>query len=156
MPTLKSKYFGELPYEPGSVYRFPSGLPGFERETEFVFLERPGMQPLMFMQSLSNPDLCFLVLPILAIDSQYRLSLTAEDLSELNLPPSRQPQIGRDVLCGAIICVGPDRSSHPTANLLAPVVLNIKDRIGMQVIQTQSGYSHRHEFLPAEEVVPCS
>lgn len=155
MPLLQTTCFGEIEYPSSAVYQFPAGLPGFENEREFVFLERPGTAPLMFMHSLSSPELCFILLPILVADPDYRLSLVDEDRSELQLPPRPEPRIGDDILCGGLVSVG-NEATVPTVNLLAPIVLNLKKRVGMQVIQTQSGYSHRHPLYAREELLQCS
>ena len=153
MPRLETTYFGELDYTEDSVYRFPHGLPGFEAEQSFVFLRRPHTEPLMFMQSLGNPQLCFILLPILAADPNYQVDLEPESLEELKLTAGRKPRIGEDILCAAITNAG---EGDPTVNLMAPVVVNIKERIGMQVIQANSTYSHRHPLFAPPEMVPCS
>jgi flagellar assembly factor FliW len=155
MPLLQTTCFGEIDYTTSAVFQFPSGLPGFEDERGFVFLERPGTAPLLFMHSLTNPELCFILLPILAAYPQYRLSIPDEDLSALQLPPGLEPRIGDNILCGGLVSAG-DESDHPTVNLLAPIVVNLKKKIGMQVIQTQSGYSHRYPLFTQEELRQCS
>jgi flagellar assembly factor FliW len=155
MPMLQTTCFGEIEYPSSAVFQFPAGLPGFEKERGFVFLERPGTAPLMFMHSLSNPELCFILLPILVADPHYRLSLTDEDLSELQLAPRPKPRIGHDILCGGLVSVG-NEGRGPTVNLLAPIVLNLEKKVGLQVIQTQSGYSHRSPLNAQEELLPCS
>jgi flagellar assembly factor FliW len=96
--------------------------------------------------------LCFITLPILAVDPQYRLRVSSEDLARLDLPPERQPQLGRDVLCLAILSL---QESGPTANLLAPVVVNVLNLKAMQIIVPESDYSHQHELSPQETAV-CS
>ena len=52
-----SKYFGELDYSTEAVFQFPEGIPGFEDQTAFVFLEQSQTHPLVFMQSLVHPGL---------------------------------------------------------------------------------------------------
>lgn len=155
MPQIQTKCFGITEYSRESVYHFPSGLPGFEAERAFVFLERADAVPLMFMQSLVTPDLCFILLPILAADAHYRLQLTAEDRIELQLPADHTPEIGEDILCAAILCAAGESRPHPTANLLSPVVVNLEQRIGIQAIQAGSGYSHQHPLFVEEEVAQC-
>ena len=155
MPSFRTTCFEEIEYSETSLFHFPDGLPGFEQERHFVFLNRPDSQPLMFMQSAMTPDLCFILLPVFVADSQYRLSLDEEVLSALQLPLSPQPRIGEDILCAAIVCAKGD-GEPPTANLLAPIVVNLRERLGIQAIQTQSGYSHKHPLLPQEELAPCS
>ena len=156
MPKVRTKCFDEIEFADAAVFHFPSGLPGFEEEHAFVFLDRPDTKPLMFMQSLATPELCFFLFPIFVVDPEYRLSLDEDQLSELQLAAGSQPRIGEDILCAAIVRTGNAEDSGPTANLLAPIVVNLKERIGLQAIQTQSGYSHRHPLAVRQEPVACS
>jgi len=108
----------------------------------------------MFMQSLSSRNPCFVLLPIFVADPNYRLNLTPEELFELELPAGQEPKIGEDILCATLICVA--QGEVPTANLMAPVVINLYKHIGMQVIHGDSGYSHQHPLLREEPVLSCS
>jgi flagellar assembly factor FliW len=155
MPRTQTKFFGAVDYDADSVFHFPSGLPGFEDNRDFVFLRVSQSEPLMFLQSLSSRNLCFVLLPILVADPNYRLNLTPEELFDLDLPAEREPLIGEDILCATLICVA--QGEVPTANLMAPVVVNLQKHIGMQVIHGESGYSHRHPLLLHEEsALACS
>jgi flagellar assembly factor FliW len=87
-------------------------------------------------------------------DPHYSLNLTSEELFELDLPAGREPLIGEDILCATLICVA--QGEVPTANLMAPVVVNLRKHIGMQVIHGDSGYSHRHPLLREEAAFSCS
>jgi flagellar assembly factor FliW len=155
MPRIQTECFGEIEFLESSVFHFPLGLPGFEDERAFVFLDRPGTAPLLFMQSLATPSLCFILLPILAVDAAYELTLDEEQAALLGLSELR-PRIGEDVLCAAIVCAARQPDEVPTANLLAPVVVNFRQGVGMQAIQPGARYSHRHPLFGAEEAVPCS
>jgi flagellar assembly factor FliW len=156
MPQIRTAYFGELDYTEGAVFQFPYGLPGFERERSFLFLKRPHTEPLLFLQSVDNQRVCFILLPILVIEPNYAVHLDADDLAALHLDPGRQPRIGEDILCAAIVRTGGGEQGEPTANLMAPVVVNLKEQIGMQVIDGGSPYSHRHPIPMGKEVTPCS
>ncbi|MGD1070257.1 MAG: flagellar assembly protein FliW [Bryobacteraceae bacterium] len=153
MSRIPTKFFGECDCEAGALFSFPSGLPGFEDQRTFFFLKIPGAEPLLFLQSVSTRNLCFILLPILAIDPDYDLDLAPEELFELQLPPGRQPAIGRDILCAATISSGDGEA--PRANLMAPIVVNLQAKIGMQVIHGESGYSHRHPLRFEEAPLPC-
>ena len=59
-----SKNFGIVECEAGFVITFPRGLPGFESETLFVSVERESSKPVLFLQSLVTPQLCFITLPV--------------------------------------------------------------------------------------------
>jgi flagellar assembly factor FliW len=142
MPLADTKYFGTLPYREESVFDFPSGLPSFENEKRFVPIELPEHAPLLFLQSLNQPELCFLTFPILVVDGEYRLKISREDLTALELDTRRQPTLGDDVLVLALVSMHDGFSA--TANLMAPIVVNLKTRRAIQAIREDTTYSHQH------------
>ncbi len=157
MPVQETRKFGPIEYEAESAIEFPAGLPGFEERRRFVAVQRPGADPLVFLQSLDDPGLCFVTLPALAVDPKYRLRLDGEDLERLGFSSGRQPRIGPDVLCLAVLSI---RAAGPTANLLAPVVVNVENLKAVQAVMPDSGYSHQHALLPQspkpQEAPVCS
>ena len=108
--------------------------------------------PIIYLQSLEDSDLCFITMPILAVDPGYRLRVKGEDLGQLGLTAARQPRIGEDVLCLAVLSL---RESGPTANLLAPIVVNLSNRRAVQAVGPELEYSHQHALMP-EEASVCS
>jgi flagellar assembly factor FliW len=146
MPTIATR-FGHLTYSPEACLEFPAGLPGFEQEHHFVLIDEPANRPLVFLQSVQTPDLCFTTVPVHLIDNGYQLHVTREDLERLGLPYDRQPDTASEVACLAIICAARGRS--PTANLLGPVVINRQTRTAIQAIREDSRYSARHTLLEA-------
>ena len=154
MPRLSSKYFGELDYSSDAVFSFPSGIPGFEDQTAFVFLRQPHTEPLVFMQSLAEPGLCFVAVPVFVADPHYRLALPPEDREALGLSPTAEIEIGEEFLCLTLVTIR--EGSGPTANLASPIMLNLRTRIGIQSVQHCTEYSFQHPLLASEEPAPCS
>lgn len=152
MPVQETQKFGRISYEEGSEIHFPAGLPGFEERRRFLAVQLPDKHPLVFLQSLEDPGLCFVTLPVLAVDPKYRLRLNGEDLDRLGFGGGRPPRIGPDVLCLAVLSI---RATGPTANLLAPVVVNVATLKAVQAVMADSGYSHQHALLLQEAAV-CS
>ena len=142
MPCAQTKYFGTLAYNEESVFEFPVGLPAFEDEKQFVLIESPEHAPLVFLQSLVRPSLCFLAFPVLVVDRNYQLGIPGEDLQALGLNLERQPELGTEVLVLALVSLHDGFSA--TANLMAPIVVNLKTRRGLQAIRQDSLYSHQH------------
>lgn len=152
MPTCTTRYHGEITYADDRVIAFPAGVPGFEEHTQFLLLEVPATRPIVFLQSLSTSGLCFITLPVKVVDPGYELAIPDEDAQSLELPAAAAAAGG--VLALALITI---QSGRPTtANLLAPVVVNMLTRRARQVISTNPAHSHRHPFLPARETVTCS
>jgi flagellar assembly factor FliW len=144
MPFFETKNLGRITYEAGAAIEFPCGLPGFENRRKFLIVRFPHTDPLLFLQSLEDPSLCFVTLPTRSVEPQYRLKVCEDDLRSLGLPASRQPRIGEDVLCLAVLTL---REKGPTANLLAPVLVNVRDMKAVQAVAPESGYSHQHILL---------
>jgi len=157
MPHLVTRQFGPIEYREEAVMQFPHGLPAFEDQTRFLLLEKEGFSPIVFLQSLLRPDLCFLTLPVACIDPGYRLSAAREDLETIDLEAGVLPAQDEKVLRLAILSVSEDRLT--TANLLAPVLVNLTSRRGVQAVRLDSAYSHQHRVaLPGgrSEETPCS
>ena len=134
MPRVHTGQFGELDYEEESTFLFPRGLPGFEHCRRFVLLNEPSLEPLVHMQSLEIPDLCFLALPVQTIDSTYETELTPED----------QETLGGRTMTLDLALLSVAFEGQLSANLLAPVVINLADRIAVQAVRSDLKYSHQH------------
>ena len=152
MPVVRTSSFGPVAYDAAAVIEFPRGVPGFEARRRFVAVQFPHTQPLTFLQSLEDPALCFVTLPVLVVDPQYRLWVSGEDRESIGLCGAGQPRIGEDVLCLAVLAL---REGGATANLLAPVVVNLRNLKAVQAVAAESGYSHQHP-LAAREAAVCS
>ena len=137
-----SKYFGELDYSPEAVFQFAAGIPGFDDQAAFVFLDQPQTHPLVFMQSLAR--VCASSRSPCSWPTCYVLNLSPEDRDLLGLAPP--PQIGSDILCLALVTLG---GADPTVNLASPDRPQPENHKGVQAIQECSGYSIRHPLSAA-------
>lgn len=150
MPVFETRNFGPITYQPEAALEFPRGLPAFENCRRFLALTLPRSEPLVYLQSLEDAGLCFITVPVRVVDNRYRLTMAAEDVELIGLAPGAAPRIGEDVLCLAVLSI---REEGPTANLLAPIVVNLGNRRGVQAVAPESGYSHQHPIMAAE---PCA
>jgi flagellar assembly factor FliW len=143
-----------MDYVPEAVFHFQAGIPGFEDQTAFVFLEQPHTDPLVFMQSLEDPGLCFIAVAPSVACPGYRVGLLPEEREFLGLPRAGDLEPGKDILCLALVTV----SEHvePTVNLASPIVLNMHNYRGIQSIPEGSTYSFRHPLPTQEELATCS
>lgn len=154
MPMCLSLHHGEIEYAEDAVMRFAGGIPGFEEETAFLPIEIPTARPIVFLQSLSTPELCFVTLPVFVVDQDYELALSAESRAAIGLPPDFEPRIGEDVLCLVLVTIQDDGPT--TINLMAPVVMDLHTRRAVQAIREDGVYSHRHAFLETPVGAECS
>ena len=84
---METKNFGKISFEAESELEFPSGLPGFDGRKRFVAVRFVESDPLIYLQSLEDPGLCFITMPVLAVEPKYRLKVSSEDWMWLAMTP---------------------------------------------------------------------
>jgi flagellar assembly factor FliW len=142
MIEIQTKYFGSISLDRGLVVEFPAGLPGFQRERTFLAIEHPRTAPLVMLQSVATPHLCFLALPVRAVDPSYQLQISGEDRAVLGLDETSDTAIGAEVAALALVAVRHD--GQITVNLMSPVVVNRANRRAVQAVRWDGVYSHQH------------
>ena len=148
MASILTRYFGAVEYEPAEILDFPHGLPGFPEQRSFLLIQSQDQAPLHHLQSLSTPELCFLVLPVSQLDAHYELAITTEDRQALGLFPD-QPLQECDL--SSFVILAKAKNGRVTANLLAPVVINAARGRGAQAVRTDARYSHQHPLEASSE-----
>jgi flagellar assembly factor FliW len=142
---VETSRFGTIDILEKEIVRFPEGLYGFEKETEFTFLPfNPNVEsPMEWMQSLKSDHLAFVVTDPYLYLPEYNLKLSEEDKKRIELEEDNLFQTR------AIVTI-PENYSEMTANLIAPVVINKDKGVAKQFVLTNMDYDTRHYLLPDE------
>jgi flagellar assembly factor FliW len=119
--------------EDTSVILFEEGIIGVPRARRFQLLERPG-SPVKILRCLDIEGFALPVVDPLLADPGYRPRLG--DRVSVALDPEREDRL----LLLAVTTLEPGR---PVANLRAPLVVNVRRRVGVQVILDGVGYPLR-------------
>jgi len=131
--VVKSTRFGELVVPADSVITIPSGLIGFPRHHTYVMIDHK--PPFSWLHSVEDPNLAFVVVDGFQFGEKYNVAPPMGDQdSEL--------KEGDEYAILVVVTVRPD-PSQTTANLKAPVFVNIRTRRGLQVIFDDPRYSTR-------------
>lgn len=137
---LQTSLFGEMEIAEEEVVLFPEGLPGFFDCRRFVFLNPDEGSPFSFMQSVDDGALSFVVINPFLFFRDYEFELPDSVVEKLAI---ESPE---DVAVWSIVVVK-DPLSESTANLQAPVVVNVKARVGKQVVLNDNRYSRRQSLF---------
>ena len=121
---LQSSRFGELQVPAASVITVPSGLIGFPKHTLFVMLEHKW--PFSWLHSTEDPNLAFVVVDGSEFGPNFRLDPPLGDKDS-------DIQSDDEYAILVIVTVRPN-AQDTTANLKAPVFVNLRNRRGVQVI----------------------
>ena len=132
--TFQSSRFGELSVPESSVIDFPSGLVGFPRRMRFVMLDYKA--PFSWLHSIEDPNLAFVVIDGFEFGKLYNLKPPIGD-KDIDLQEA-------DEFAVLIIVTVRSDPKLTTANLKAPVFVNIRNRKGVQVIYDNPELSTRH------------
>lgn len=140
--TFTSTRFGEFTVPADSVIEFPSGLIGFPRAQRYVILEHK--PPFSWLHSVDDPSLAFVVVDGFEFGQQLEMK-----------PPIGNKEIDfkedDEFAILVIVTVRPD-PRMTTANLKAPLFVNMRNRKGVQIIFDDPRYSTRFPLWTEEEV----
>jgi len=142
---VKTTRFGEIEVREEDILTFPRGLIGFPSLKRYVLLDHPGGGPFKWLQALDQPQTAFAVTDPLIFFPDYRIPVSLEDLAEIKI---KDPSDGVVV----VILVVPKDPYRITANLQGPLVINVKERLGMQLVLNVPGYTTKHFIFSKEEV----
>lgn len=145
--NLKTKSFGEIEIEKDKIIYFSEGIPAFEEEKEFIILLNEDKEnPLHWLQSVNNPDLSFIILNPFEIFSDYDILLPQIAINKLKIEKEE------DVRVYTIVVI-PEDITKMTTNLLGPIVINTKEKLGKQIILDDERYTTKHFIFSQESKV---
>jgi len=132
MMTIQSSRFGELEVSEETFLTFPSGLVGFPAIQQFVVLDVAEDCHYQWFQATREPDLAMVIIDVHFIDPEFRAQISDEGLAELGMT-EMDP-----VLIMAVVTIPSGQPDQATANLRAPLVVNLRTRKGKQLILHES------------------
>ena len=141
--TLKTERFGEIFYDTEDILFFPRGIPAFEDKHEWILAGRDE-NAIKWLQSLDDENLALPVTSPDAIRSDYNARIPED---ELNLLDTKDPS---DLALLIVISIPESAPWNMTANLRAPILINIKTRKAVQVIALNEEYPVRHVVFSEE------
>jgi flagellar assembly factor FliW len=134
--TVESTRFGTVTFAESDVFVFPWGLPGFDELRHFLVLSLDNQDGFFWLQSLDDPQVSLPLADPWACFPDYEPKLPT--FARLSLDLERPEEFV--TLCVAVI----PEEGPVFMNLMAPIVLNLRTRIGRQVALEGSNYSVAH------------
>ncbi|QBG47404.1 hypothetical protein EGM51_08365 [Verrucomicrobia bacterium S94] len=132
-----------IPVSDGNIFTFPDGVPAFEEYREFVLYCNTDVQPFFFMKSIGiSPEVSFVCIDPFLVCPDYQVRVGPSDLQALDLTS------GEDAFIFSFVTVR-DNPCDITANLQGPVILNMKNSRGRQIISEGTKYDVRFRVWDA-------
>ncbi|MCB9229056.1 MAG: flagellar assembly protein FliW [Deltaproteobacteria bacterium] len=132
--------FGEFEVDESEIIELPSGLIGFPELNKFILLNHDEESPFKWLQSVDDGSIAFVLINPLLFRPDYTVEVPEAEVSDLGL------QSEEDAVISVIITM-PSNPQNMTANLKAPLIFNLQNRKGKQIILNQSSYTTRHNIM---------
>lgn len=137
---INTSRFGRIELQNSDVLTFPEGLLGFADLRQFVLLDDPTDEIFAWLQSCESTHIAFPVLEPELFSESYKATLTKGDLEALKL---QSPEKARYF---SIVTI-PDDPTQMTANLKAPIVVNVAEKLARQCVLQDNNLAIREPIF---------
>lgn len=125
--AFQTRRFGPIDVPEEKVLRFRDGMPGLECMKMCHLIRLEETLPFYWLQSLVDGDVALPVINPLDVVDEYRPVVEESALAELKLASDEH-------LLVLLVAVLPVDPANMTANMAAPILINIERNLGRQVV----------------------
>lgn len=133
---LYTRNFGDIEVPVDKVICFKDGIPGLDCMKRCFIVKVEETLPFYWLQSVEDGDTALPVINPLLIDSEYSPAVEDSIWDELELDRDED-------LLVVNVSVIPQDIKRMTANMAAPILINIVKNIGRQAVLENSAYPMR-------------
>lgn len=138
---IKTKHFGEIEVDEKNIINFCDGIPGFDDFKRYIIIQNPEKDvPFNWLQSIDNTDLAFVIINPFVFKNDYEFDMPENTIKRLDIKSHE------DINIYSIVTI-PEDINKMTANLAAPIVINVANKLGKQILLQDSVYSRKHLVL---------
>lgn len=144
---IKTTRFGDVEVADSSCFEMVNPILGYEDEKKFVIIEHKEQSNFRWLQSCQTPEIAFVVTVPGFFDIDYSFELPETTQEELDIT------CAEDILALNIVVIPHENPRRSTINMLAPLVFNINNKKGTQIIL--SGSPFKIDFPLFQEEAVC-
>ena len=137
---LSTTRFGDIDIDKSRTILIKAGILGFEHLKRYVFLVQDEEILFWWFQSVDDGSVAFVVINPFIIKPDYKPIIQDNDVELLELKSHE------DVILMSIVTIRSD-PFKVTANLKAPIVINLKKKLAKQVILDKSDYPIQYSIV---------
>lgn len=130
---ISTTRFGDIDIDGSRVIQMRGGVLGFEHIKKYILLTQNEKIPFWWFQSIDDGAVAFVVINSFIVKPDYEPVISD---SEVRLLEIASPE---DVLLLSIVTICSD-PLKVTANLRAPVMINVKKKLARQVVLQEQEY----------------
>lgn len=138
---INTSKFGEVYIEENLIFDFIEPILGYEELKKYILIDYDNTSPIKWLQSIEKSDITFPVTIPALFDIQYVFTVPEEEAKRLKITGIE------DILTLNIINMPQGNPKDTTVNLLAPLIINMKNRKAIQMILPNEEYSVREKLF---------
>ena len=130
---LVTRYHGIREYSDEDVIVFKKGIPGFKELKNFIIFPLESNEVFSILHSIENIEVGLVLVSPYAVIQDYEFKIPDVDVSELEIVSPEEVLVLTTVTLSSNI-------ENMTTNLKAPIIINIKEKLGEQLILDNDKY----------------
>ena len=141
---INTSYFGPVQVDPAKIIYFPDGIWGFDDHKEFLVLDVPEKR-YKCLQSVKEEYVSFIIVNPWDYYDDYEFEMSDDEFGKIGAKKTEQLAVFN-------ILTIRETLERTTVNLLAPLVINVDEKKGRQMVLNESRYTTRMPLFPEGQV----
>ncbi|NFF61830.1 flagellar assembly protein FliW [Clostridium botulinum] len=137
---LETKYHGTIEYKNEDIIEFENGLPGFKNLKRFIISPIEENELFNILHSIEDNEVGFVVTSPFSVVENYELELDDNVINALKIEKEEHVLVLNTVTLNTDI-------KNITVNMCAPIIINIKTKLGEQIILNNGKYLIKHPLF---------
>ncbi|MEL4106752.1 flagellar assembly protein FliW [Oscillospiraceae bacterium CM] len=133
---IPTAHFGDVEIDDNKILHFDKGLPGLDEDRRFALLSNEDSRPVSWLQSLDHKEISLPVMDPFLICPDYSFDISQDDVEVLAIEDIK------DVYVLSILVI-PKNANAMTINLSAPIIVNVRNSRGCQIVLDDRKYRVR-------------
>ncbi|HEX2896637.1 MAG TPA: flagellar assembly protein FliW [candidate division Zixibacteria bacterium] len=142
---INSHRFGPLEIPENKIISMARPVLGFEKLGRFCLIEREEFWPFLWMQSIEDPAVAFIVVNPVLFKSDYRIEINPNEISELE---ATTPELIETYVIANVS----DDWKLMTINLQGPILINTSNNKAKQLVLMNSEYKVQQIVFEHEKI----
>lgn len=130
---LQTKYHGVREYKEEDIIEFPKGLPGFDSLKKFITFPVEDNEVFSILHSVEDESVGFVIVSPFTVINDYEFKLEDDVVEKLKITKNEDVSVVNIVTLNS-------KLENITINLRAPIIINIKEKLGEQIILNNEEY----------------
>ena len=141
---LNTAKFGEIEIDKSSIFDFVSPIIGFKDLKQYAIIDYKPDSPFKWLQSIEDSELAFPITLCSFFGIDYQFDIPDEEAELLEI------ETADDVFVCNIANIPSSNPQSATINMLAPIIINLKNKKAMQLILKNTNFEVRHKLFEQE------